>query len=201
MGGTNSKVQPQKKEVITIEQSEVLKSYKKWLVEWSSMSKGEIIYDSNTDSKLAKEFYSITFNKPNLYFITIDEMGNSFGAYFAKPVDKMDSWIYDEKNFIFVLNSNNRFSEPIKWNAKVGEQGGIRFYDKDINKLFEVGNGEFWGGMRFGYYSIADINVKNSFFYNISFRYDGINNTDLNGRNGPNNPFSVDRIIVLQMLN
>ncbi|BFU23199.1 hypothetical protein EHI8A_022490 [Entamoeba histolytica HM-1:IMSS-B] len=150
MGGTNSKVQPQKKEVITIEQSEVLKSYKKWLVEWSSMSKGEIIYDSNTDSKLAKEFYSITFNKPNLYFITIDEMGNSFGAYFAKPVDKMDSWIYDEKNFIFVLNSNNRFSEPIKWNAKVGEQGGIRFYDKDINKLFEVGNGEFWGGMRFG---------------------------------------------------
>ena len=163
------------------------------------MSNGNVLYDSNIDSKLSKEFYDKTFNQPNLYFINIDEGGNVFGAYFTTPVDKMDTWVYDENHFIFSLQSNGRFKEPMKWVAKVSEKGGIRFYNKDINKLYEVGNGEFWSGMRFGYYCIADINVQTSFNCNISFRYEGVENTDLNGVNGPDSKYSVDRIIVLQM--
>ncbi|KAL7720808.1 TLDc domain-containing protein [Entamoeba marina] len=200
MGGKNSKVVPAKAELITLNDSPLLKKYQEQLTEWSSLKKGNIIYDSTIDSKLSKEFYERILNQPNIYIINVDEFGNIFGSYFKKPIDKIDSWMYTSDHFIFSLESNGKFTQPMKWTANVGEEGGIRLYDKDIKKLYEIGNGEFWSGMRFGYFTIADINVKGSCFCNLSFRYEGIKNDDLNGLNGAQNTFIVNRIVVLQML-
>ncbi|ELP92778.1 hypothetical protein EIN_372000 [Entamoeba invadens IP1] len=199
MGSKSSKVQPAVRPNVKLGSLDILSQYKAILAEWSGTTDGTVVYDSNVDSKLAREFYSSVLNKTNIYIINIDERGYIFGSYFEKVIDKMDVWFYDEKHFIFSLDSKGLFPAPTRWNSKLGEQGGIRLYDKDMNKLYEVGNGEFWSGVRFGYFTIADINVKNSFNNNISFRYDNIKNTDLNGLNSPNSTFSVERIIVVQM--
>ena len=166
----------------------------KQLEEWTSLKCGDIIFDSENDnwSKETSIFNDIIFGKKQLTFIIEDEEGEKFGYYLNTEVVEryFEVIATDNKTFHFNLQSKNeRLKQPMKFEIKDLEWGGINLFEKSHHCLITLGNIYLYKQNQ-----KSDSCCKQ---YEERFNYHGIGNA-LCGKIGLDT-FIPKRILVIQM--
>ncbi|KAL7713221.1 hypothetical protein QTN25_009281 [Entamoeba marina] len=174
-----------------------------YLLKWSNCTSGSVLYDSDRDGQSNECFNEKVIGKSNIFFINFDEFGNIYGTFVKKSLTKHNTRCIDHyfnpdnDHFIFSLRTDGK-SQPTCWYLKKSPNGrsGIYLYNNEVknnNCLYVVG--------QLGFMTIAKSTVEESDFYKLSNEYEDMNDFDLNGRNGWNERFIVDRVLVIQMSN
>ncbi|BFU26023.1 trichohyalin, putative [Entamoeba histolytica] len=165
--------------------------YIKQIEELTEKRINNILFDSDIDdwNKNTSVFNQRIMNKEHIIIIIEDEEGNKFGGYVNSKIDKVNSWIYDSKSFIFSLESNGRIEGMKKFDIKQ-PQYAFLLCKQSNDCLFAFGIGDI---------RIYKENDKTISFCNQhSFEYKGISKA-LCGKEYPNNYFTPKRIIVIEM--
>ncbi|BFU21960.1 trichohyalin, putative [Entamoeba histolytica] len=162
----------------------------KQIEEWTEKRINNILFDSDIDNWNidTSVFDQRIWNKEDIIIIIEDSRGNKFGGYVNSKIDKVESYIYDSKSFLFSLESNGRIKGMKKFDIKYPEYAFI-LHNKSDNCLFEFGLG--------GYSDIhvyKENNKTKSYCIQDSFDYKGIENA-LCGKYR----FTPKRIIVIEM--
>ncbi|BFU22041.1 trichohyalin, putative [Entamoeba histolytica] len=168
--------------------------YIKQLEELTEKRVNNILFDSDIDdwSKDTSVFDQRIKNKEHIIIIIEDEEGNKFGGYVNSKIDKVNSWIYDSKSFVFSLESNGRIEGMKKFDIKQPERA-FWLWNQSDDCLFEFGCGLFGHDI-----SVGKENYKTqSYCIQDSFDYNGISNA-LCGKQLPK-CFTPKRIIVIEM--
>ncbi|EKE37018.1 hypothetical protein ENU1_212430 [Entamoeba nuttalli P19] len=125
--------------------NERIKPFKNILCEWSQKKDIQLIYDSLTEeivlNKVSK-LEQLVIGKKDLFFIIFDGNENIFGGYIDKTIDKLDYCIHSDTMFVFVLESNGRFSDPTRFKCN-GNQKFVMFSCKN-EWLFTFGYSVHW---------------------------------------------------------
>ena len=145
-------------------------------------------------------FRNKILNHKHLFFIVIDSDNNVFGHYNEVVVSKIDKYIRDELSFMFTLNNNNRCGiKKFKLKSKKYDYS-MCVYDVYENEYYYFcGNGN---KDIYEYCQIRSIgNPYSSHICDMSKCYEGINKTDLIGRDPETNgiTFTTKRLIVIEM--
>ena len=183
---------------MTEEEKEIQqKQQVKQLEEWTGLTYGETIFDSDIDNWAdgTSVFDERIIGRKQLTFIVEDEDGEKFGFYLDNEV--IEKYMYplktDKKSFHFNLQSNERLSKPMKFELKEMKESRIFLLDKTDEYLISIGD-----------ILLKKENLKDySFFLNHSdsFDYYGIPNA-LCGKEVDSCGyiyFTPKRIIVIQM--
>ena len=165
---------------------------------------GDELFNSDKHSWQMNRSYfdKMIFGKSDIAIIIEDQENNAFGIYLENSIDnyqflnqqKQHDGMYnsDSHAFIFTLKSKGHFISPSKYPI-IQEKKDLAFSlrKQEDSLLFVVGE--------------SDIVIQKKFKYDEcycipkSFNYNGTRNA-LIGKEGRNNPFSVKRIIVYQLL-
>ena len=204
-------------EVIEIKKGNVTKAYKmtskklnnrgnneyiynniETLETWSGHQVNNVLYDSEKDDKDGTIFANKILKHQHLYFIVIDSDDNVFGHYNEGTISKTGIYVRDEKSFMFTLNNNNRCGIK-KFQLKSNE------FEHSVYVCNNTGNDYsyyYCGNGNSGYCAIGSIGQTNgSGICDMSKSYEGINRTDLIGRDPGTKSisFTTKRLIVLEM--
>ena len=168
------------------------------LEEWSERQVDNILYDSDRDGKDSQTFRNKIMNHQHLYFIIIDSDNNVFGHYNEVTISKTNyEYTRDEQSFMYTLNNNNRCGIK-KFQLKSTE------YDHSVYIKGEAGNSNYYfcgNGGSYGWCEVISIGNNSSQLCDMSKSYEGINKTDLIGRDPGTQriKFTTKRLIVLEM--
>ena len=168
----------------------------------SELTFQEIIFDSNQHNwkQGTSEFDEKIINKSNLCIFIEDEENNQFGiiikspikyyTYFENEIQKGYSNV-DNEMILFSLQSNGRSDIPMSFEIQEDKIGNAFWlFPKEEERLFVVGGCDI---------SIGKENSKDKCWcYQYSFHYHSMKQI-LVGKEGPQNPFTVKRILVFQM--
>ncbi|EKE39577.1 hypothetical protein ENUP19_0055G0080 [Entamoeba nuttalli] len=190
----------EEQQLVKIEETNEKSLYEKKMIllmnemrEWTGRIKMNIIFDSDIDDQNVVCFQRSLMNKPSLYIILFDEKGNIFGGYNRKSISRPGKRMEDKSHFIFSLESNERIDSPIRWFGRGDKPSTCFFLNRETNqigRLCEIGFPD-------GFISVAKTTISQSGCVNISNKYKGIDNDDLNNTN--NEVFKLIRILVVQM--
>ena len=177
------------------------------LEKWTGLQCAELLFDSDVDdwNECTSVFNERIVGKSKLVFLIEDKDGEIFGYYLNTKVVEKYLWSNqqetDKNSFEFNLQSHGRLKEPMKFEIKDLEKGGIHLYEKS-----DIGNGNN------GYYLVClgDIHLKKRHQRNTSycnqhgsyFDYHGIEKAlcgKTGSRNNSGEKFTVKRIVVIQM--
>ena len=115
----------------------------RWIENWSGLSMGDILFDSNNDdwNINTSVLNDRIIGKKQLLFIIEEEDGEKFGYYLNTPVIEKYGKVIptDEKSFLFNLESNGRFEDCMKYPIKHLEKGGYQLYQNNDEKLISLG--------------------------------------------------------------
>ncbi|ELP90362.1 hypothetical protein EIN_215150 [Entamoeba invadens IP1] len=165
----------------------------KLLSSWTELGWSHVVYDSNIAPKTNDTFISSILNRPNLLFINYDDKGNVFGVFVPMKIGYTNDWVIDGFHFVLSLESNGRYSEPIRWFKKTEVESGIFIFEND-DRLYSVGNGN-------GFFTVWKVGMKESSCRNLSEVYEEMEDDALTGSDFKTNPekTTIDRVIVIQM--
>ena len=174
------------------------------LEEWIGLKYKEVIFDSDiSEWRQGKSvFDKRIFGKDKMAFIIEDSEHNKFGCFINSVIDQYryvedGKWkgerISDEKAFIFTLRSNGRVDGMKKYDIKPEEkQNAFVLYKNNWGILFSVGGGND--------ICIRKENHKTECYCKPkSFYYRG-NKDILDGKIGKENCFTLQRFVVIQMI-
>ena len=169
---------------------EIKKEEKRNIEKWSKLKMKEIIFDSkiNNWSKHKSELNQVIMNKSNLVFLIETNENIKFGGFISSKINKINTFIGDEKVFIFTFKDN----KPMKYDIKK-EKKSIAFclWNTLNDYLFNIGNHDI---------DISKDNNLSSIFQNQTSSFDYKENEKaLIGKTGW---FCVEikRILVIQMI-
>ena len=181
---------------------------KEQLEEWTDLEFESVIFDSrlHTMNWNDSEFDKRIFGKEKLVFMIRDTEGNVFGAFINALINKYDkfdenkekienakeTFIKDNKAFIFSFKSNNRMKEPTKFDIlpKRSDFAFVLFREKN-DILFDIGGLDI---------CVSKNSSENSFVTCIqnTFNYNGNNNV-LNGKISNNENQKTTQLESLQV--
>ncbi|BFU25565.1 predicted protein [Entamoeba histolytica] len=138
--------------------------------EWTNRKVFNILFDSDIDNwnEYTSVFDQKIMNKENIIIIIEDEDGNKFGGYVNSKVDKVDSWIYDSKSFVFSLESNGRIEGMKKFDIIKDQQHAFWLCSQSSDRLFKFES--------YDIYLYKENNKTYSYCKQSSFEYEGISN-------------------------
>ena len=116
----------------------------KTIAEWSKKEHVEVLFDSQSDDwcKTTSEFGEKILGKKDLFIIVHDLECNIFGGYVSETVAAEDEWVEDKECFLFNLESNGRFKEPMRYPIKAEKsKHAFVLFGKDFDGLFQFGYG------------------------------------------------------------
>ena len=187
----------QKREIKLNEIKEKVKNKENYfnkLEEWTGLSVDKLLFDSSIDNldQYYTHFNKNLIRKNRLMFIIEDTTGEIFGYYINSFLThNYGKWrSTDSYSFQFNLQSNGRLEEPMKFEHIITNRGGYMLQHHDHKILIRLGNIVLYKTKRKNRCYI-DNDIK-------GFEYHGIDKA-LCGRSGPENPFKLQRLIVLQM--
>ena len=168
------------------------------LEEWTGLKCTEILFNSDIDnwSENTSVFNARITEKKQLIFLIEDEDGKKFGYYENAFIPRYnpDKCKTDCNSFEFILQSNGRYSHPMKFDIKK-EDYGILLYIESSRWLIVVAN-----------LYIRKKNTKDESFYQQNcegINYNGIKNAILDHKHpeekSANVLFNPKRIIVIEM--
>ena len=161
---------------------------KKQLEKWTNKKCGEILFDSDKDdwNENTSVFDDRLMNKSNLIFIVEDTNGNKFGGYITSKIEKYDSYINDEKAFVFSLKSNNRLKRMKKFHIAEPKYAFLLFQKSNQYDLFRIGRNDI------GVYKMNRFNGGTVIHHTFDYKgYKDILRID--------GDFTMKRFIVIQM--
>ena len=172
----------------TNERQQLVK-YRKLIEEFTGMERGQLLADSDMQrhwEEASNYFYEFMQSKNPFVILIEDTERNVFGAY----IDRKNK---DENDFIFSFESNGRLSNPMKFPFKKEENNySYKGYEEKESVLFSVGKGHD--------IHIMKKNQKNKCYCKQeSFDYGELTNV-LVGKEGKENPFTMKRIQVWEMI-
>ena len=167
---------------------------KKQLEEWTGLTCGEILFDSDKDnwSLNSSVFDSKIMNKSYLLFVIEDTTNNKFGYYLNGTINKYNFNLKYKGSFMFSLKSNGRVNGMHIFEEK-DYFAGYRLYPKSENLLFHT-----YGGI----YIFKEKSKTLSYIFEDSYYYDfhGITKAfHPKLSEGKNKFFTPNRICVIQM--
>ena len=111
-----------------------------FLNKWTGKTIKEIIFDSSIHSyeKFESEFHEKVINRKELLFVVKSIDGYLFGQYVQSQIQSYgdNSWIEDEKSFIFSFKENIPIHYPILQKRK---ENAFKLCSKHSNGLFAMG--------------------------------------------------------------
>ena len=115
------------------------------LEEWTSLSIKSVLFDSSIDNWTINKsvFNKRIIEKSQLLFLIEDIYGNRFGYYLNTQIKlkKYQKCIpTDNKSFFFILESNGRLEQPVKFDIKDTRNGGIMMERITEDRLIELGD-------------------------------------------------------------
>ena len=117
---------------------------KKQLEEWIGLKCDDIVFNSKFDnwSQDTSVFNDRIVGKKQVVFLIEDENSELFGYYYNTEVVEKYYWQEtDSKSFEFNLQSkNNRLKQPMKFEIKNLQEGGIYLREKSDDRLIWLGN-------------------------------------------------------------
>ena len=165
------------------------------LEEWTGLSVDKLLFDSSIDnwSQYSSVFNKNIIGKNHLMFIIEDTTGEIFGYYMHSELkdDNYRKWVLSDKlSFQFNLQSNGRLQEPMKFEHINVNRGDYMLQHRNHKILIRLGNIVLYKTIRKNQCYI-DNDIK-------GFDYHGIDKA-LCGKSGKEDPFKLQRLIVLQM--
>ena len=158
---------------------------KSFLENETNKSLGNILFDTNNDYwEINNSSLGVKLLERNDILILIDDgENNKFGCYFPSTIKTIGKYNESENCFIYSLNKKKRYSIKTK-------KQGMCIHKVDDDKLITIGKEDI---VIFKKEKKDQCYCKQS-----SFEYD-IKNT-LIGKEGKNNPFTLNRLVVFEMV-
>ena len=147
------------------------------LQEWTGKASATVVYDSTVDEFTAECLFQSVKGKPNIALVGFTTDGDVFGGFYSVAVDRQGLQFSGANMFAFSLFSGWRCKTPQKFALKEGvERAYVSFYTNDRNGfvLFEA---DCQGGFTLGN------ERSNSWCWDMSNAFEGLNNTTLTGQN------------------
>ncbi|BFU18607.1 hypothetical protein EHI8A_040780 [Entamoeba histolytica HM-1:IMSS-B] len=161
-----------------------------YIENWCGLKNHLILFDSSLPNGNSNEtFASSVLNHSNIVILVFDSLGNIFGGYMKKPIQKTDSLIIDSNHFLFSLKKKN-YLQPLQVLPKKDKLVGLYVHSTNKNELC------YFGDEDNGWLSIQKTTIPKSVCCSLNMVYD-IDNSMINGSNGEG--FLIDRIVVLEM--
>ena len=165
------------------------------LKEWTGKGSATIIFDSTVDEFTDQGLFDKVKGKANIALVGFTTDGDVFGGFYNVAVTEQNRYFFDPNMFIFSFESHGRCETPKRFDVKAEERGKryVRFYKDNSNGRF-VDIGGFAGCFYLG-------NEKSrTWCYNLSYGYEGIEDTTLTGKpNGYPNFHHCTRIVAIQL--
>ena len=119
--------------------------YTKQLEEWTELKWDQTVFDSKIDkwSQNRSLFNQKIIGKKQLVFLIENLDGEVFGYYLNTQVNEQYKYSRqetDSKTFHFNLKSNGRFPNPMKFEIKDLEKGGIKLFQDSDEHLITIGD-------------------------------------------------------------
>ena len=148
------------------------------LKEWTGKARATIIYDSTVDEFTDDRLFDKIKGMPNVAIIGFTTDRDVFGGFYSVAVDKQDTNFFDPNIFAFSFESHGRCMTPQRFAVWEGlkQNAFVKFFDSSYGFVW-FGMGGV-GGFRLG-------NEKSdSYCWNMSRAFEGLENTTLTGMNG-----------------
>ena len=112
------------------------------IMKWTEMQLDQVIFDSSIHEWKANTpgLNDTLLKKENLLFLIEDTIGNTFGGFLKRKIEKEATWINDSNAFLFTLRSNGRIDEMMKYEIKEPKYA-FYLYDKSQDRFFGFGYG------------------------------------------------------------
>ena len=168
------------------------------LKEWTGKASATKLYDSMVDEfTLDRIFFKIK-GKPNIAIVAFTTDGDVFGGFYSFAVTEQRKNFYDQTIFAFSFESHGRCATPQRFNVMDERKKWVNvfFYENGSDGFVWFGV-DFFGGFYLG-------NEKsNSYCFNMSSAFEGIENTTLTGQNNTdseNPPYHhCTRLVAVQL--
>ena len=157
------------------------------LKEWTGTSNVSILFDSTVDEFTDDSLFQRVANKPDIAIVGFTTDGDVFGGYFHVRVTAQDEMVHDPDHFIFTFECHGRCATPQRFLVKAEQKDDakVRFFKDDSGGWF----------VDFGLLNFFVVGFGNeksdTFCFNPSIAYDGIEDSTLTGTN--TNPYSSKR--------
>ena len=166
------------------------------LLDWVKKSKIEVMYDTERDGWKHDDFFKAVMNREWYAIISFTSDGYVFGTYIQEKVTTPMQWVQDENHFLFLLQTPNpSVTTPCRWfkNQRLKHWKKVIQFSQVTPKtqwFFQVGV--------INCYISSSRTSPNNYFNNISQSYVNLGDTDLAGVNGKDDPYILDRMIIVQ---
>ena len=145
--------------------------------EWTGKLKARILYDSKKNEFTNAEFNKKCLNQSNIAIVGFTTDGDVFGGYLEQAITKTSTYFNDQNHFVFSLESHGRCQTPQRWFQKNRSGNTVYWRENCSNGFIKFGDGN-------GHYFYLGNEQSDSYCYNLSGMYDGIQDTTLTGKNG-----------------
>ena len=168
------------------------------LKQWTKKASATVIYDSTVDEFTHDGLINKVKGKPNIAIIGFTTDGNVFGGFYSVAVTEQKKDFNDRNIFAFSFESGGRCMTPQRFMVKEEhkEIASVRFFEKSnsgIVGLWVYGTGGFCLGNE----------RSNSYCWNMSRAFEGLENTTLTGQSNTNYNFPpyhhCTRLVAIQL--
>ena len=145
---------------------------------WMGKKRATIVYDSVVDPFTADGLFGKVKGKRNIAVVGFTTDGDVFGGFYSVAVTEQDEEFFDPNVFIFSFESHGRCETPKRFPVKeqLKEKAEVRFW-KNNN----------YGFVLFGVSPVGEFYLgnerSNSFCYNLSRGFEGLEDTTLTWEN------------------
>ena len=148
------------------------------LKEWTGKARATIIYDSTVDEFTDDGLFAKVKGKRNIALIGFTTDGDVFGGFYSVAVTKQDEDFYDPSMFAFSFEAHGRCETPQRF---------VVYEWLDMNANVSFRKNDSYGFVRFGVnrsgcFILGD-ERSNSFCWDVSDAFKGLDHTTLTGKN------------------
>ena len=163
----------------------------KKIEEWTQKKVGYLIFNSDVDdwNRRTSAFDEKLLSQKNVLFIVEDTKLNKFGYYYPGVINELGRANRTENCFLFILRSNGRFDEMLKFD-QLGNYSGLEIrhsYDKTLFGIIAA----FWVD--------KEKYKKGSYWYYEPHDFDYLDHDHPLGGKGGSVYFTPKRIVVFGM--
>ena len=147
------------------------------LKQWTGKARATVVFDSTVDEFTHGGLFDKVQGKPNVAVVGFTTDGDVFGGFYSVAVTEQVKRFYDRDMFIFSFESHGRCKTPQRFvvRERLKEKACVYFYNKSDGFV------EFWV-VGYGWFYLGN-ERSNSYCYNMSDAFEGIENTTLTGKN------------------
>ena len=167
------------------------------LKEWTGRAKATIVYDSKKHPFTHDGLFNKVKGKQNVAIVGFTTTGDVFGGFYSVAVTEQQKDFNDPNVFVFSFESHGRCMTPQRFvKEKLKEKANVYFWKNDSSYGFVWFGVDCVGGFWLGN------ERSNSYCFNLSWCFEGLENTTLTGKNGTcdEGPFHhCTRLVALQL--